>query len=101
MYIIVIFFGPLCFIFSTIVHIHTESSIPHSAEPAPIAEVPIETPFLISYFEVWWMENPVYDLMVGNNRDVKPTGQPNPDWQVTNVEIRQHKLDKSKRYPQG
>lgn len=47
------------------------------------------------------MENPVYDLMVGNNRDVKPTGQLNPDWQVTNVEIRQHKLDKTKRYPQG
>lgn len=66
----------------------------------PIAEVSIDTPFLKGQYEVWCMENPVYDLIVGNVPDAKPADQPDPDWQVNAVETRQQKRDKSKPYPQ-
>ncbi|XP_065921901.1 uncharacterized protein [Magallana gigas] len=66
----------------------------------PIAEVSIDTPFLKGQYEVWCMENPVYDLIVGNVPDAKPADQPDQDWQVNAVETRQQKRDKSKPYPQ-
>ncbi|XP_052692422.1 uncharacterized protein LOC128170699 isoform X2 [Crassostrea angulata] len=66
----------------------------------PIAKVSIDTPFLKGQYEVWCMENPVYDLIVGNVPDAKPADQPDPDWQVNAVETRQQKRDKSKPYPQ-
>ncbi|XP_065939358.1 uncharacterized protein [Magallana gigas] len=71
-----------------------------SKESVPIAEVSIDTPFLKGQYEVWCMENPVYDLIVGNVPDAKPADQPDPDWQVNAVETRQQKRDKSKPYPQ-
>lgn len=55
----------------------------------PIAEVSIDTPFLKGQYQVWCMENPVYNLIVGNVPDGKPTDQPDPDWQVNAVETRQ------------
>ncbi|XP_062603479.1 uncharacterized protein LOC134265246 [Saccostrea cucullata] len=66
----------------------------------PIAEVSINTPFLKGQYEVWCMENPVYDLIVGNVPDAKPATQPDPDWQVNAVETRQQKRNKSKPYAQ-
>ncbi|XP_062610800.1 uncharacterized protein LOC134272595, partial [Saccostrea cucullata] len=66
----------------------------------PIAEVSINTPFLKEQHEVWCMENPVYDLIVGNVPDAKPATQPDPDWQVNAVETRQQKRNKSKPYTQ-
>lgn len=48
----------------------------------PITEVTIDTPFMNGQYEVWCIENPVYDLIVGNVPDAKPADQPDPDWQV-------------------
>ena len=60
----------------------------------------ITTPFLKGQYEVWCMDNPVYDLIVGNVSDAKPANQPDPEWQINAVETRQQKRAKAKPYPQ-
>ena len=66
----------------------------------PVAQVFITTPFLKGQYEVWCMDNPVYDLIVGNVPDAKPANRPDPEWQVHAVETRQQKRAKDKPYPQ-
>lgn len=66
----------------------------------PVAEVSMNTPYLKGQYEVWCMENPVYDLIVGNVPDAKPANQPDSEWQVNAVETRQQKCAKDKPYPQ-
>ncbi|XP_048777367.2 uncharacterized protein LOC125681360 [Ostrea edulis] len=64
----------------------------------PVAEVCIDTPYLKGLHEVRCMENPVYDLIVGNVPDARPPDKIDPNWQVSAVETRQQKKNKDKPY---
>ena len=65
----------------------------------PVAIVSIDTPYLQGDYEVWCMENPVYDLIVGNVSEARPADKPDPEWQVSVVETRQQRRNKDKPYP--
>ena len=41
----------------------------------PVAEVYIDSPYLKGRNEAWCMENPVYDLIVGNEPGAKPPNE--------------------------
>lgn len=64
----------------------------------PVAEVSINSPFLKGRHEAWCMENPVYDLIVGNVPGARSADKPDPEWQVNAVETRQQRRDKNKPY---
>lgn len=69
-----------------------------STVTVPVAEVYIDTPYLKGLHEAWCMENPVYDLIVGNVPDAKPPDKMDPNWQVSAVETRQQRKNKEKPY---
>lgn len=45
------------------------------------------------------MENPVYDLIIGNVSDARLPEKPDHNWQVNAVKTRQQKRNKEKTYP--
>ncbi|XP_061171098.1 uncharacterized protein LOC133180643 [Saccostrea echinata] len=65
----------------------------------PVAEVFIDTPYLCGYHKVWCMENPVYDLIIGNVPDARLPDKADENWQVNAVETRQQKRNREKPYP--
>lgn len=65
----------------------------------PVAEVFIDTPYLSGRHEIWCMENPVYDLIIGNVSDARLLDKPDHNWQVNAVETRQQNRNKEKPYP--
>ena len=50
--------------------------------PAPVANVFIDTPYYTGNVEAWCMENPVYDLIVGNIEGAGLPGEPDPHWKL-------------------
>ena len=57
---------------------HTSVPADGSRIKVPVAEVFIATSFHKRQYEVWCMDNPVYDLIVGNISDAKPANQQDP-----------------------
>jgi hypothetical protein len=53
--------------------------------------VSIDTPYLQGDYEVWCMENLVYELIVS---EARPAHKPDPEWQVSVVETRQQRRNK-------
>ena len=64
----------------------------------PIAEVSIDTPYFIGKIEAWCMENPIYDLIIGNIKGAKEPNSPDPEWTVNAVQTRQQVRNQSKPY---
>ncbi|XP_078336880.1 uncharacterized protein LOC144626502, partial [Crassostrea virginica] len=64
----------------------------------PVAEVYIDSSYLKGRYEAWCMENPVYDLIVGNVPGAKSPDEMDQKWQANAVETRQQKINKGKPY---
>ncbi|XP_062572173.1 uncharacterized protein LOC134234132, partial [Saccostrea cucullata] len=68
----------------------------------PLAKVCIDSPYVKGEFEVWCMENPVFDLIIGEVHDARKPHDPDPEWRpktVLAVETRQQAKEKTKPYP--
>ena len=50
---------------------------------APVANVHIDTPYYTGNVEAWCMNNPVYDLILGNIEGAGLPGEPDPHWKLT------------------
>ena len=64
----------------------------------PIAEVSMDTPYFIGKIEAWCMENPIYDLIIGNIKGAREPNSPDPEWTVNAVQTRQQVRNQSKPY---
>ncbi|KAK3088688.1 hypothetical protein FSP39_022429 [Pinctada imbricata] len=63
----------------------------------PVAMIMIDTPYLSGKYEAWCMQSPVYDLIIGNVKEVRSPGNPDPKWSpVQAVETRQQTKEKGK-----
>ena len=66
---------------------------------APVANVHIDTPYYTGNVEAWCMNNPVYDLILGNIEGARLPGEPDPHWNLTQaVQTRAQKKEESKPY---
>ncbi|XP_041375943.1 uncharacterized protein LOC121388603 [Gigantopelta aegis] len=66
---------------------------------APIAKVQIDTPYYTGEVKAWCLEHPLYDLILGNIKNVREPNHPNPDWKLIQaVQTRQQKHDAGKAY---
>ena len=68
----------------------------------PVAKVFIDSPYASGEYEVWCMENPVFDLIIGEVDDARKPHDPDPFWKpqtVSAVETRQQVRNKQKPYP--
>jgi hypothetical protein len=66
----------------------------------PVAKVDIDSPYLTGKFDVWCMENPVCDLIIGEVSNARKLHDPDPDWTpVLSVVSRQQKREKTKPVP--
>ncbi len=45
-----------------------------------VVAIEVDTPYFVGQIEALCMENPVYDLILGNIYGVRNPGDPNPDW---------------------
>lgn len=63
----------------------------------PVAEVFIDTPYLSGRHEVWCIENPVYDLIIGDVSDARLPDKPDHNWQVNAVETRDRQQNETKK----
>ena len=61
-----------------------------------IADVCTDFQYFKRRHEAWCMENPVYDLLVGNVPGVKSTDEIDENWQANAVGTRQQKINKGK-----
>ena len=64
----------------------------------PIAEVSIDIRYFIGKIEAWCMENPFYDLIIGNIKVAREPNSPDPEWTVNAVQTRQQVRNQSKPY---
>lgn len=55
---------------------------------APIASVPIKSPYFTGTYDVWCIDNPIYDVIIGNVPGAKPPNQPECHKNVAAVETR-------------
>ena len=61
---------------------------------SPVATIEIDTPYFKGEVEAWCMQNPVYDLIVGNIEGARLPGEPDPNWQLVQaVETRAQKKE--------
>lgn len=66
---------------------------------APVAVISIDTPYLTGKFTAWCLENPIYDLIVGNVEGARGPDDPDPSWTgISAVETRQQVLQKGKPF---
>lgn len=66
---------------------------------APVANVFIDTPYYTGNVEAWCMNNPVYDLVLGNIEGARLPGEPDPQWTLAQaVRTRAQKREESKPY---
>ncbi|XP_062609261.1 uncharacterized protein LOC134271008 [Saccostrea cucullata] len=68
----------------------------------PLAKVCIDSPYVTGECEVWCMENPVFDLIIGEVHDARKPHDPDPEWRpktVLAVETRRQAREKKKPYP--
>ena len=54
----------------------------------PIAEIRIESPYFIGNLRAWFMENPAYDIIIGNIEGAREPNDPDNHWQVNAFETR-------------
>ncbi|XP_061190531.1 uncharacterized protein LOC133198457 [Saccostrea echinata] len=72
-----------------------------SSVKVPVATISIDTPYITGTFEAWCMDNPIYDLIIGNVDKVRSPDDPDPLWTEAHaVETRQQVKNKQKPYPQ-
>ncbi|XP_060553668.1 uncharacterized protein LOC132714768 [Ruditapes philippinarum] len=62
----------------------------------PIACIYIDTPYFSGEVEAWCMENPIYDLIIGNISSARNPESPDPNWklQVSAVQTRKQSREK-------
>lgn len=68
----------------------------------PVAKVIIDSPYASGEYEVWCMDNPVFDLIIGEVDNARKPHDPDPEWKpntVSTVETRKQVKDKQKAYP--
>ena len=53
---------------------------------APIARVSIDTPYYIGEVEAWCLNNPLFELIVGNIPNVRDPADPDDDWELDVVQ---------------
>lgn len=67
--------------------------------PAPVANVFIDTPYYTGNVEAGCMNNPVYDLVLGNIEGARLPGEPDPQWTLAQaVQTGGQKKQESKPY---
>ncbi|XP_062588249.1 uncharacterized protein LOC134249909 [Saccostrea cucullata] len=72
-----------------------------SSVKVPVATISIDMPYITGTFDAWCMDNPIYDLIIGNIDKVRSPDDPDPLWtEVHAVETRQQVKKKQKPYPQ-
>ncbi|XP_062572789.1 uncharacterized protein LOC134234761 [Saccostrea cucullata] len=67
----------------------------------PVAKVVIDSPYVSGEYECWCMENPVFDLIIGEVENARKPHDPDPEWKpntITAVETRQQVKEKQKKY---
>lgn len=66
----------------------------------PVAKIDIDSPYLTGKYNVWCMDNPVFDLIIGEVSEARKPYDPNPEWEsVLAVETRQQRREKAKPQP--
>lgn len=60
--------------------------IDRSVRKFPVANVFVDTPFYAGEVEVLVVENPLYDLILGNVSNVRDASDPKPDWKPSKEE---------------
>ena len=46
----------------------------------PVARIHVDTPYLVDRIDVLCMQNPLYDLILGNVQGIRPPDKPDPTW---------------------
>ena len=65
----------------------------------PVANIHIDSPYLTGNYNVWCMDTPVFDLIIGEVSGARKPHHPDPNWKpILAVETRQQKKDKAKPY---
>ena len=62
---------------------------------SPVATIEIDTPYFKGEVEAWCMQNPVYDLIVGNKEGARLPGEPDPNWQLVRAVTRAQKKEEA------
>ncbi|XP_041379582.1 uncharacterized protein LOC121392444 [Gigantopelta aegis] len=67
---------------------------------APLAELSIDTPFFTGKVQAWFMNNPVFDVILGNISGVRPPDDPDHNWEarIQAVQTRAQVVKEAKRY---
>ncbi|XP_021369220.1 uncharacterized protein LOC110460569, partial [Mizuhopecten yessoensis] len=70
---------------------------------APVANAFVDTPFLTGRVEVWTLESPLYDLIIGDVEGAREPKDPDPEWKVKEpvvhaVETRAQRKETEKHY---
>ncbi|MCG7875094.1 MAG: RNase H-like domain-containing protein [Candidatus Thiodiazotropha endolucinida] len=64
----------------------------------PMAEFHVDTPYYVGKVRAWCMENPMYDLIVGNIDGARDPGTPDSNWEINAVQTRQQVRNLQKPY---
>lgn len=66
----------------------------------PVAKIDIDSPYLTGRYNVWYMDNPVFYLIIGEVSEARNPYDPNPEWEsVLAVDTRQQRREKEKPHP--
>ena len=65
----------------------------------PMAVIYVNTPYFVGKAEAWCMENPMYDLIIGNVRGARDPNNLDDKWKVNAVQTRQQVKNKQRPYP--
>ena len=57
-------------------------TVDHTIKRAPMAEVEMDTPFYVGTVEALCLQDPLFDLIIGNVLGARRSDDPNPEWGV-------------------
>lgn len=64
----------------------------------PVAKLFVDCPYYVGEVEAWCMEDPVYDIIIGNIEGAKEPFRPDVDWVVSAIQTRQQVRNAKKPY---
>ena len=57
-------------------------TVDHTIKRAPMAKVEVDTPFFVGTVEVLCLQDPLFDVIIGNVPGASRSDDPNPEWGV-------------------
>ena len=61
------------------------TTVDRTIKRAPMAKVEVDTPFYVGTAEALCLQDPLFDLIIGNVRGARRPDDPNPEWGVVTV----------------